>query len=146
WGFPAGPFSRVFASYSYQRVQVKDLNPLYKQSAELVNNPFLADSLLTSSGGQRRISTIGPSYMYNSIDNPIFPTTGRKLSLSMDVAGLGGNSKFYSAKSEAVLYKVHTRKTSIGMRAAFEMINPYGSTTSLPIFEKLFLGGEYSIR
>jgi outer membrane protein insertion porin family len=146
WGFPAGPFSRVFASYSYQRVQVKDLNPLYKQSAELVNNPFLADSLLTASGGQRRISKIGPSYMYNSIDNPIFPTTGRKLSVSLDVAGLGGNSKFYSAKSEAVLYKVHTRKTSIGMRAAFEMINPYGSTTSLPIFEKLFLGGEYSIR
>jgi outer membrane protein insertion porin family len=62
------------------------------------------------------------------------------------VAGLGGNSKFYSGKSEMVLYKVHTRKTSIGMRAAFEVINPYGSTTSLPIFEKLFLGGEYSIR
>ena len=77
WGFPAGPFSRIFASYSYQRVQVRDLNPLYKQSAELVNNPFLADSLLTSSGGQRRISKIGPSYMYNTIDNPIFPTSGR---------------------------------------------------------------------
>ena len=146
WGFPAGPFSRIFASYSYQRVQVKDLNPLYKQSAKLVNNPFLADSLLTNSGGQRRISKIGPSYMYNTIDNPIFPTTGGKLSLSMDVAGLGGNSKFYSGKSEAILYKVHTRKTSVGLRAAFEFINPYGSTTSLPIFEKLFLGGEYSIR
>src|SRR5439155_13966918 len=26
------------------------------------------------------------------------------------------------------------------------VINPYGSTTSLPIFETLFLGGEYSIR
>jgi outer membrane protein insertion porin family len=156
WGFPAGPFSRLFASYSYQRVHVKDLNPLYAQTAALANNPFLADSLLTSSGGQRRISKIGPSYMYNTIDNPIFPTTGRKLSLSMEVAGLGGNTKFYSAKSEAILYKVHTRKTSIGLRAAFEFINPYGTvqdpitgierTPVLPIFEKLFLGGEYSIR
>ncbi len=155
-GFPAGPFSRLFASYSYQRVHVKDLNPLYAQTAALVNNPFLADSLLTSSGGERRISKIGPSYMYNTIDNPIFPTTGRKLSLSMEVAGLGGNTKFYSTKSEAILYKVHTRKTSIGLRAAFEFINPYGTVTDpitkeqrtpvLPIFEKLFLGGEYSIR
>jgi outer membrane protein insertion porin family len=146
WGFPAGPFSRIFASYSYQRVQVKDLNPLYKQSAQLVNNPFLADSLLENEGGERRISKIGPSYMYNTVDNPIFPTQGRKLSLSMDVAGLGGNSKFWSGKSEFVLYHAQTRKTSIGMRAAYEFINPYGSTKNLPIFEKLFLGGEYSIR
>jgi outer membrane protein insertion porin family len=94
--------------------------------------------------------------MYNTIDNPIFPTSGRKVSLSLDVAGLGGNSKFYSGKSEMVLYKVHTRKTSLGARAAFEYINPYGTvkdpvtgqekTPALPIFEKLFLGGEYSIR
>ena len=41
WGFPAGPFSRIFASYSYQNVQVKDLNPLYTQPARLANNPFL---------------------------------------------------------------------------------------------------------
>jgi outer membrane protein insertion porin family len=111
-----------------------------------VNNPFLADSLLTNSGGQRRVSKIGPSYLYNTIDNPIFPTTGRKLSLSMDVAGLGGNSKFYSGKSEAIIYAAHTRRTSVGLRAAYEFINPYGSTKNLPIFEKLFLGGEYSIR
>ena len=32
WGFPAGPFSRLFISYSYQRVQVKDLNPFYSQA------------------------------------------------------------------------------------------------------------------
>ena len=148
WGFPAGPFSRIFMSYSYQNVQVKDLNPLYLQATQAggQQNPFLNDSLLLSSGGTRRISKIGPSYMYNTIDNPIFPTTGRKLSLSFDVAGLGGNSKFYSSKTEGILYKVHTRKTSIGLRAAFEVINPYGSTINLPIFEKLFLGGEYSIR
>jgi outer membrane protein insertion porin family len=149
WGFPAGPFSRFFMSYSYQRVKVKDLNPLYLQATQAggQNNPFLNDSLLLNSGGERRISKVGPSYIYNTIDNPIFPTAGRKLSLSFDVAGLGGNSKFYSGKSEAVLYKVHTRKTSIGLRAAYEFINPYGGTNlNLPIFEKLFLGGEYSIR
>jgi outer membrane protein insertion porin family len=146
WGFPAGPFSRFFLSYSYQRVQVKDLNPLYQQAAELQNNPFLADSLLSNTGGQRRVSKIGPSYLLNSIDNPIFPTTGKKLALSMDVAGLGGNSKFYSGKTEAIIYAIHTKRTSVGLRAAFEFINPYGSTKNLPIFEKLFLGGEYTIR
>jgi len=148
WGFPAGPFSRWFVSYSYQRVQVKDVNPFYQQAATLsaANNPFLADSLLLGEGGQRRISKIGPSYIYNTVDNPIFPTTGRKATLGMELAGLGGNSKFYTAKSEGILYHKLNNRTSIGGRAAFEYISPYGDTIALPIFEKLFLGGEYSIR
>src|SRR4029079_6088499 len=104
WGFPAGPFSRWFVSYSYQRVQVKDLNPLYKTSAATVNNPFLSDSLLLAEGGQRRVSKIGPSYQYNSVDNPIFPTTGRKLSLSAELAGIGGNAKFFNTRAEGIAY------------------------------------------
>jgi outer membrane protein insertion porin family len=151
WGFPAGAFSRFFLSYSYQRVKVKDLNPFYSQAANLANNPFLADSLLLNQGGERRISKIGPSFLFNTIDNPIFPTTGRKLSVGFELAGLGGNSKFYSTKSEGILYKALNRRTSIGLRAAFEFISPYGKgldgrDPELPIFEKLFLGGEYSIR
>ena len=39
-----------------------------------------------------------------------------------------------------------TRRTSLGFRGQVEYIKPYGSTTVLPIFEKLFLGGEYSVR
>jgi outer membrane protein insertion porin family len=155
WGFPAGPFSRYFVSYSYQNVRVKDLNPYYSQAASLANNPFLADTLLTNQGGERRISKIGPSFIFNTVDNPIFPTTGRKLTLGAELAGLGGNSKFYTAKTEGILYKALNRRTSIGMRAAFEFINPYGKGVTIngvaqdpviPIFEKLFLGGEYSIR
>ena len=151
WGFPAGAFSRFFVSYSYQAVKVKDLNPFYSQAANLANNPFLADSLLINQNGERRISKIGPSFLFNTIDNPIFPTTGRKLSVGFELAGLGGNSKFYSTKTEGILYKALNRRTSIGVRAAFEFINPYGEGVAglpaqLPIFEKLFLGGEYSIR
>lgn len=158
WGFPAGPFSRIFMSYSYQQVQVKDLNPFYFQAANLgiSTNPFLADSLLLNQGGERRISKIGPSYLYNTVDNPIFPTTGKKFSLSAELAGLGGNSKFYSTKTEGIWYMAQSRRTSVGLRAAFEFISPYGQVTDpvtgqrrspeLPIFEKLFLGGEYSIR
>jgi len=146
WGFPAGPFSRIFVSYSYQKVKVKDLDPRYKDAATFGNNPFLTDSLLIGQGGERRISKIGPSFVYNTVDNPIFPTTGRRYSANFDIAGLGGNSKFYSTKFEGVWYLQQTRRTSFGFRGAFEYINPYGSTRELPIFEKLFLGGEYSIR
>jgi outer membrane protein assembly factor BamA len=146
WGFPVGPFARLFANYSYQAVRVKDLNPLYTQAAQLGNNPFLADSLLLKESGERRISKIGPSFVYNTVDSPIFPTTGKRLTLGFDVAGLGGNSQFYSTTVEGVTYLQQTRRLSLGLRGQFQYIRPYGSTTDLPIFEKLFLGGEYSIR
>jgi len=154
WGFPVSPFSRFFLTYSYQGVRVKDLNPLYTQSAALVNNPFLADSLLTNQNGERKISKVAPSYQFNTVDNPIFPTTGKKFSATFELAGLGGNTKYYSTRTEGIAYLKHTGRTSLGLRAAFEYINPYGQLCAgttckesiLPIFEKLFLGGEYSIR
>jgi len=147
WGFPAGPFSRFFVNYSYQRVKVKDLSPAYLQAAtSFNNNPFLADSLLIGEGGERRISKVGPSFVYNTVDNPIFPTSGRRFTAGIDVAGLGGNSNFVNPKTEGVWYIQANRRTSFGFRAAAEYITPYGSTLDVPIFEKLFLGGEYSIR
>ena len=84
--------------------------------------------------------------VYNTVDNPIFPTTGRRYALNFDLAGLGGNSNFYSGKAEGVWYLKQSARTSFGFRGAAEYISPYGSTQELPIFEKLFLGGEYSIR
>jgi outer membrane protein insertion porin family len=154
WGFPVSPFSRLFVTYSYQAVHVKDLNPLYAQSAALVNNPFLADSLLTNENGERKISKIGPSYQYNTVDNPIFPTTGKKFTAAFDLAGLGGNSKFYDTNVESIGYFKLSNRTSLGLRAAWQYISPYGQSCAgnvcaesvLPIFEKVFLGGEYSIR
>jgi outer membrane protein assembly factor BamA len=151
WGFPLSPFSRIFATYSYQAVRVTDLNPLYTQTAALVNNPFLADSLLLNQNGERKISKIGPSYVYNTVDNPIFPTNGRKFTLGADFAGLGGNTKFYDLNAEGVYYKKLNTRTSLGFRAATQYIRPLGTLPNgdpqvLPIFEKVVLGGEYSIR
>jgi outer membrane protein assembly factor BamA len=151
WGFPMSPFSRIFATYSYQAVRVTDLNPLYTQTAALVNNPFLADSLLLNQGGERKISKIGPSYVFNTVDNPIFPNVGRKVTLGAEFAGLGGNTKFYNLNAEGVQYfKLNTR-TALGFRAATQYIRPIGKLPNgdpevLPIFEKVVLGGEYSIR
>jgi outer membrane protein insertion porin family len=68
--------------------------------------------------------------------------------LSMDWAGLGGNTNFLNPRAEGIWYFPlgAKRRTSLGFRAQAEYIKPYGSTLVLPIFEKLFLGGEYSMR
>ena len=170
-GFPVADFSRLFMTYSYESTSVSDFNEAFfdptcflreggcrdislddpsqltPDALELLRrNPFLQDSLLIGTGGKRTISKIVPSFVFNTVDNPIFPTTGRRLSASMDFAGLGGNTKFLKPSIEAVGFFRHTTRTSVGMRAQVQYIRPYGATNILPIFERLYLGGEYSIR
>jgi outer membrane protein insertion porin family len=171
FGFPVADFSRLFVTYSYEGTKVSDFNEAFfdptcyfreggcrdislsdpsqltPDALELLRrNPFLRDSLLIAEGGKRNISKVVPSFVFNTVDNPIFPTTGRRLSMAMDVAGLGGNTHFVKPSLEAVGFFRHTARTSFGFRGQVQYIRPFGSTTALPIFERLYLGGEYSIR
>ena len=147
-GFRLASFSRAFMSYSYERVGISNLNEIYTQDPTIADrNPFLKDALLLGTpGGKRVISKVSPSFVHNTVDNPIFPSAGRRLTASFDLAGLGGNTSFYKPRIEAIQYFQQTRKLSAGIRAQFEFIAPLRDTVYLPIFERLVQGGEYSIR
>jgi outer membrane protein insertion porin family len=139
-------FSRMFMNYSYERVRVTEINELYSDPQLLARNPFLSDSLLIGQGGERIISKVVPSYVYNTVDQPIFPTSGKRFTSSIDLAGLGGNTNFYKPMVEGVWYLKHGSRLTLGMRGQLEYIHTFSGSKELPIFEKLFLGGEYSIR
>jgi outer membrane protein insertion porin family len=146
FGFPIGRgFTRMFTNYSYERVRVTDIAAAYTDPIVLQRNPFLADSLLLGQNGERIISKVTPSLVYNTVDQPIFPTTGKRLTASIDLAVLGGNTKFYEPTLEAVWYLKQNSRMTLGMRGQVQYIGPLEGTT-LPIFQKLFLGGEYSVR
>src|SRR5207248_1283346 len=146
FGFPLSAWSRVFTNYSYQRVRVTEINESYTDPLILARNPFLRDSLLIGQGGERIVSKIVPSYVYNTVDTPIFPTTGKRYTLSMDLAGLGGNTNFYKPMVEGVVYLKQNNRLTLGMRGQYEYIHIFTGSKELPFFEKLFLGGEYSVR
>ena len=147
FGFPVGRgFTRMFTNYSYERVRVTELAQAYQDAALLRRNPFLYDSLLIGLNGERIISKVTPSIIHNTVDQPIFPTSGKRLSASIDLAGLGGNTQFYKPQMEGIYIWKENNRLSLAMRGQLEFINPIGRTIELPIFEKLFLGGEYSVR
>jgi len=171
FGVPVADFSRMYVNYSYQTVEISDLNEAVfdtscifrsggcsivslddlssltdAQLEVLGRNPFLRDALLIGQGGKRTISKIVPSFQHNSVDHPIFPNTGKRLTASVDLAVLGGNTKFYKPRIEGVTFFRHLSRTSLGLRVLGEYIAPLGDTQSLPIFERLYLGGEYSVR
>ena len=146
YGFQVQDFGRMFLNYSLERIHVKDLNPNLVNPAITGNNPFLQESLLLGAGGRRTVSKIAPTYVWNTVDNPMFPMSGKRFTASIDLAGLGGNTKFINPRFEAITYFQHTRRTSFGFRGQAEYITSYGKSIALPIFEKLFMGGEYSLR
>src|SRR5438552_7552808 len=145
-GLPLSGLSRMLLTYSYQRVRVTEINELYQDPTVLARNPFLRDSLLVGQGGERIISKVVPSYVYNTVDQPIFPTTGKRFTASMDLAGLGGNTNFYKPLIEGVAYLKHGSRLTLGVRGQAEYIHSFSGSAELPIFEKLFQGGEYSVR
>ena len=78
---------------------------------------------------ERIISKVVPSLVYNTVDQPIFPTTGKRLTASFDLAGLGGNTNFYKPTFEGVVVPGQNARMSFGMRGQFEYIRTFGSTT-----------------
>ncbi len=146
-GYPLGRgFTRMFTNYSYQRVHVTEINENYTDPQVLARNPFLRDSLLIGQNGERVISKVAPSIVYNTVDQPIFPTTGKRYTASIDLAGIGGNTNYYRPLIEGVWYLKHASRLTLGLRAQTEYIHAFTGSKELPIFEKLFLGGEYTLR
>jgi outer membrane protein insertion porin family len=175
FGFPVADFSRMFINYAYEQVRMADLNEAFLnpscifevegdgcQSIDLKDlegsglsdtvveslrrNPFIFDSLLLGAGGRRTVSKVIPTFVHNTVDNPIFPNVGKRITLSLDLAMLGGNTQFYKPTAEIIKFWRHTARTSFGVRGQTQFIAPVRNTTTLPIFEKLFMGGEYTIR
>ena len=146
FGFPLKEQTRMFLNYSYEHTKVIDLNPAYLNPSLIASNPYLASSLLLGAGGARTISKIVPSVSRNTVDNPIFPNSGKRFTAAVDLAGLGGDTAFWKPFGEVVMYFPHTKRTSIGFRVQGTYISTFTGSKELLITEKLFAGGEYSVR
>src|SRR5262249_4938603 len=96
FSFPVADFTRLYMGYSLENVHIKDLNSAFLDPTTgkvnfglLQNNPFLRDALLINEdgtvGGRRIVSKVTPSLRRDTIDNPIFPTSGKRLTLAMDI-------------------------------------------------------------
>ena len=172
FGIPVGSWARSFLTYSYEQVRITDLSEALldpacatsvtgcsvlsslgdlsqltdAQREQINRNPFLVDSLLIGQGGTRTISKVVPTFVQNTVDNPIFPTTGKKVTASMDFAVLGGNTQYLKPSLEYIFFHKMSGRTSVGLRGQWQYIEPVGKSEVLPVFERLFLGGEYSVR
>ena len=118
----------------------------YTDPLVLARNPFLRESLLIGANGERTISKVTPSVVHNTVDQPIFANQGVRYTASIDLAGLGGNTSFYKPSLEGIWYWKQNGRMSLGMRARSEYIHSAANSAALPIYQRIHLGGEYSVR
>ena len=97
-------------------------------------------------GRRRTISKFTPTFSLNSIDNPITPTSGRRYTASLGLRRPRRQHEVHQSDARRHLVPAaHVEDLPRSARPAG--IHPSVRPTSpLPIFERLVLGGGYSIR
>ncbi|HUF44991.1 MAG TPA: outer membrane protein assembly factor BamA [Aestuariivirgaceae bacterium] len=92
-GFPLSEFSRLQTSYGFTH-RIID-----------VDNPKKVSLAIANSEGAQNISAAEVSYVFDTLDNPLRPTSGVRLELSETVAGLGGDVFYFGSEVEGYYFR-----------------------------------------
>jgi outer membrane protein insertion porin family len=159
-GLRLGRITQLYTNYAYEIVKIETPTLTNEQLLDPTRQ-FVGtlDPLFFEQEGTRHESRLSPSLVYNTVDNPYSPRSGKKLSLTLTTAGgpLGGSMDYLKPTLGLVMYKPHTKHTALGLRGETSWIVPYGDTTQidpstgrerLPFYQRyyLMLGGETTVR
>ncbi|MEW6456115.1 MAG: outer membrane protein assembly factor BamA [Acidobacteriota bacterium] len=132
-------FFRTNITYSYEVVDVKDVN----------ENLFLYDpySYFYYTEGKRIFSSIIPTFYYSTVDSPIDPREGVFYlgSLRYSSSFLGGDVLLIRPRFEWKLFKPIWKNHVLGFHFEAERVKPL-KEQQLPFYERLYMGGELSLR
>ena len=91
-------------------------------------------------------SKIVPNFSYNRIDNPARPHSGQSFYVATEVAGLGGNVKYFKPVAEYKRFiPVNKGRNTFGFRVLGSWISGYGGQVAPP-FDRFYMGGDTDIR
>jgi outer membrane protein insertion porin family len=150
-------FSRVGASYSFSTSSVTDpkVNANPNNPTQFIPVVYSQPNILTSR------ATV--SFTYDTRNASVDPTSGKELAFQADVAGLGGDVRTYQPVISYSQFIPMRRKKSehpevFGFRVSARTVGSFATSSKVrssnslafidgvPIFERFFLGDEFSIR
>ncbi|MEW6730221.1 MAG: outer membrane protein assembly factor BamA [Acidobacteriota bacterium] len=144
-------FTRVGLNYSLSSTKIID--PAVNRDENMGN-----DIVVSFRQPDITQSTLTPSLAYSTLNRLLDPTSGKSLSASFGVSGLGGDVKLISPRFEFKYFTPLTKgekRHVLGMRVLVEHISAFGSSPvdnslafvgGIPLSNRFFLGGEDSIR
>ncbi len=152
---PFTQFSRVGASYQFSTTSVTDPEVNATDPNRFIPVIYAQPNIITS--------RITGSFSYDTRNASVDPTMGRELSLAVALAGLGGDVRTYQPTLSFTQYFPMRRKKSerpevFGFRILAGTVGSFAITPKVrdaqslafvdgvPIFERFFLGDEFTIR
>ena len=122
-------------SYKFEEVSIENLDT--NVSADLA-----------AEAGTNSVSVVGFSVTRDSTDSVFNPTKGLVLNGGTDFAGggLGGDKDFYRIQGRGSYYIPFKFKSVLELRLRAGIVDAYGDSEKVPIFERFFSGGARSIR
>jgi len=126
---------QAWIGYSYQQVRVSNVS----------NN--LKDRL---TAGTSVISTISLEFARDTRDNIWFPSQGNLNSVSLDLAGIGGNVFYYKPGAASnwfiPAFTVGEAPWTVAFMNRAGYLRPWNGRRETPVFERFFLGGPDTVR
>ena len=127
-----GEFLSASATYRIEELNISDLEPG-------------AADLLEEQEGSSLTSSITPRVVWDSRNSRFNPSQGSLNSLEVEVAGLGGENRFYKVVGESTWYYPLLYGLTGFVKGRFGIGAGYGGE-DLPAAERFFLGGPTSVR
>jgi outer membrane protein insertion porin family len=150
--------SRIGLSYSISRTSISE-PPVNSQNNASTFIPvvFAQPDIMTS--------RVTPSFVYDTRNGTIDPTRGKQVAISLALAGLGGDVRTFEPTISYISFRPVRRKRSehpevFGFRIVAGHVRSFGISSNIaqaqasslsfingvPIYERFFLGDEFTIR
>jgi outer membrane protein insertion porin family len=135
-------FKSVGLAYSFDDTNINTFTDASRNLFQTVNfrsisGPNALKGIITSS--------VTPSFGYSTIDSPIRPHKGSSFFLSTEVAGLGGNVRFYRPVAAYTRWTPLYGQNTLGFRLQGSFIGGWGGTEAPP-YQRFYMGGEADLR
>ena len=134
-GKPLSRFTRGSLAYTLEMFDVYNVSPSASQA-------------IKDEEGKRSKSGLEYTWTFDSRNSFFSPTRGNKTTVSPYFAGgpLGGETDVYGARMRSTQYWHLIGNGVLNLRGQLESVEAYGDSAMVPIFDRLFLGGSYTLR
>jgi outer membrane protein insertion porin family len=127
-----GEFLSTSVTYRFEELNISDLQPG-------------AADLLQEQEGTSHTSSMTPRVVWDSRNSRLNPSQGSLSSFEVEVAGLGGDNRFYKLVGESTWYYPLPYGLNGFVKGRFGVGAGYGGE-GLPASERFFLGGPTTVR
>jgi outer membrane protein insertion porin family len=108
-----------------------------------------ASDIIKAEEGYRLVSKVGLSLSHNTLNNALMPTRGQWTELTTELAGgpFGADTDFYRLELKSARYFPGPFEGHVlEIVGRIGVVEEYGDSDRVPLFDRYFLGGAYTMR